>query len=272
MLAIIFPAINPIAIQIGPVNVHWYGIAYVTGIMLGWLYANKITKNKNLWQNQKIVITKKHLNDFVTYAVIGIIIGGRLGYTIFYNPEFYVQNPAKIFAIWEGGMSFHGGTTGIIIAMIIFAKKNNISPFSLFDVIAAASCFGLALVRTANFINAELWGKVTNMPWGVIFPNTDSQPRHPSQLYEATLEGVVLFVVLNVLIFKHKKLRQPGFIGGTWLCGYAVARIISEMFREPDQQIGYLIADFVTMGMVLSIPMIIVGTWGIITAKNRTPK
>jgi len=269
--ALSFPAIDPVLIQIGPFAVHWYGIAYVVGILLGWMFAKKVVSTPDLWPASGSPIKPIHLDDFLTWAVVGIIAGGRLGYVLFYNLGYYLANPLEIPAVWDGGMSFHGGAIGSIVAMVLFARSRGFSAFSLLDVIAAASCFGIFFVRIANFINSELWGRPSDVPWAMVFPNGGPLPRHPSQLYEAGLEGLVLFCVLAVLIFGFRKLRTPGFIGGTWVVGYGLSRIIVEFFRQPDAHIGYLAGGWLTMGMVLSLPMLAIGIWGMVSSNNRTP-
>ncbi len=270
-LALPFPAIDPVLIEIGPLAVHWYGIAYVTGILLGWWFAKRVVSNAKLWPPTGSPISTDELDDFLTWAVIGIIAGGRLGYVLFYNPAFYASNPLQTFAIWDGGMSFHGGALGTIIAMVLFARSRQFSAFSLLDVVAAASCFGLFFGRIANFINSELWGRPTDVPWAFIFPTGGPDPRHPSQLYEAGLEGLALFCVLIVLIYAMGKLKTPGFVGGAWVFGYGISRITVEFFREPDAHLGYLANGWLTMGIALSIPMLAIGLWGMVNAASRTP-
>lgn len=270
-LALTFPSIDPVIIQIGPLAVHWYGLAYVTGILLGWWYAKKLVSTSKLWAPSGAPIQPYHLDDFLTWAVVGIIAGGRLGYVLFYNLSYYLANPLKIAAVWDGGMSFHGGAIGSIVAMVLFARSRKFSAFSLLDVVAVASCFGLLFGRIANFINSELWGRTSDVSWAFIFPNGGPLPRHPSQLYEAGLEGLALVIILSLLIYKFGKLKTPGFIGGAWVFGYGVSRIIVEFFREPDAHIGYLAGGWLTMGMILSVPMLAIGTWGMMTAKNRKP-
>lgn len=269
--ALSFPAIDPVLIQIGPISVHWYGLAYVVGILLGWMFAKRVVNNAALWPASGSPIKSIDLDDFLTWAVVGIVAGGRLGYVLFYNPGYYLSHPLEIPAIWDGGMSFHGGAMGSIVAMVLFARSRGFSPFSMLDVIAAASCFGIFFVRIANFINSELWGRTSDVPWAMVFPNGGPLPRHPSQLYEAGLEGLVLFCILAILIYKFGKLTTPGFIGGAWLAGYSVSRIIVEFFRQPDAHIGYLAGGWLTMGMILSLPMLAIGFWAMATSKNRTP-
>ena len=269
--AITFPAIDPVALQVGPLAVHWYGLGYVVSILLGWWFAKRLVRDDRLWGENGSPIRAEQIDDFLIWAVAGIILGGRLGYVLFYNLPYFLANPLEIPAVWDGGMSFHGGTIGTILAMVLFARSRGFSAFSLLDVIAASSCFGLFIVRICNFINSELWGRTTDMPWGVIFPNGGPDPRHPSQLYESFLEGFVLFVVLCVLIYGARKLRWPGYVGGAWVFGYGVARIIVEFFRQPDAHLGYLAGGWLTMGMVLSLPMLAIGAWGIWTSRQRQP-
>lgn len=266
-----FPNIDPIAITIGPFEVHWYGLAYLAGILFGWAFARHLAGKAELWGVHASPIRKTDLDDFLTWAVVGIIVGGRLGYVLFYNPSFYLENWLAIPAVWDGGMSFHGGAAGAIAAMVLFASSRGFSPYSLLDIVAASSCFGLFFGRVANFINAELWGRQTDVAWAFVFPGAGQEPRHPSQLYEAGLEGFALFCVLCVFIFVFKKLRHPGFVGGAWVFGYGAARIFVEFFRVPDPQLGYLAFGWLTMGMILSLPMLAVGSWAMISAHKRSP-
>lgn len=269
--AIAFPEINPVALQIGPLAVHWYGLAYVVSILLGWWFAKKLVRTERIWPATGSPISPVDIDDFLTWAVVGIIAGGRLGYVLFYNLSYYVANPLAIPAVWDGGMSFHGGALGTIVAMVLFARSRGFNPFSLLDVIATVSCIGLGLGRIANFINSELWGRTTDVAWGVVFPNGGPDPRHPSQLYESLLEGFLLFAILNILIWRFLKLKNPGFIGGAWVFGYGMARILVEFYRQPDAHLGYLVGGWLTMGMVLSLPMLAIGVWGMMTSRNRTP-
>ena len=257
--ALPFPNIDPVMFSIGPLAIHWYGLAYVAGILLGWRYTRAIASRDRLWHNNTPAMSATDMDDFLLWAAAGIVLGGRIGYILFYDFAEFADNPFRIFEIWNGGMSFHGGLLGTIIAMIIFAKRRSITVFSLFDVVAAAAPIGLLLGRVANFINAELWGRVSDAPWAVVFPNGGPEPRHPSQLYEAALEGPLLFFVLLLLIFRYRRLARPGYVGGAFLAGYAASRILVEFFREPDEHIGYLLGDWLTMGMVLSVPMLLVG-------------
>lgn len=260
-----FPNIDPVLLEIGPffgfgpLKVHWYGVGYVVGILFGWWYARRLLNNARLWRDGKAPFNALLTDDLLVYAALGIILGGRLGYVLFYNLPKYLANPIEIFYLQDGGMSFHGGFLGTTLAMILFARSRGISVLSLFDVVAAGVPVALGLVRCTNFINSELWGRTTTVAWGVIFPNGGPEPRHPSQLYEAALEGLVLFILLRVLTHSFLKLHRPGFVGGAFIAGYGCARIFVEFFREPDQQLGYLFGGWLTMGMVLSIPLVLAG-------------
>ena len=262
-----FPDIDPVAFSIGPVSIKWYGISYVVSILLGWFYARQIVKSQHLWRNDTPAMTLTDLDDFVFWAAIGIVVGGRLGYILFYNSAAILADPISALQIWNGGMSFHGGITGTTVAMILFAKKRGISVWSLFDVVATVCVTGLFLVRIANFINGELWGKITNLPWGVVFPGEEPFARHPSQLYEAGLEGLVTGLILAFLVFYRGGLKTPGFVAGAFVSLYALARISVEFVREPDEQLGYLFGGWLTMGMILSIPMLLLGLWAMWRAR-----
>ena len=240
--------LNPVAFEIFFIKIHWYSLAYIFGVICGWIYIKKVLIKKN--------IHKIYLDDLITYLIIGIIIGGRLGYVLIYNLKFYAKNPLEIFMLWHGGMSFHGGLIGIIIATVIFCKKNNLEKYIFFDYIAVASPIGIFFGRIANFINSELVGKPTDLIWGVIFPSVDNIPRHPSQLYEAALEGIFLFIIMNKIYFS--KDYKEGGCSFTFIIFYGIFRIFSEIFREPDEQIGYIFGSL-SMGMLLSIIMIFIG-------------
>ncbi|MFO1111429.1 MAG: prolipoprotein diacylglyceryl transferase [Bradyrhizobium sp.] len=268
LLAIAFPVFDPVAISLGPIAIRWYALAYIGGIVLGWIYARALIRNERLWGGPA-PITLVQMDDFILWVTVGIIVGGRSGYVLFYNLPFFLQHPAAIFKLWEGGMSFHGGFLGCVVAVMWFARRNGIPILSLGDVVTAVGPIGLFLGRLANFINSELWGRVADpsLPWGVIFPNGGPAPRHPSQLYEAFLEGIVLFTVLAVMI-RMGALKRPGLILGSFIAIYALARITGEMFREPDPQLGFLWGGL-TMGMLLSVPMIVAGIILIVLAWRR---
>lgn len=267
VLAIPFPVIDPVLIQIGPVAVHWYGLAYVAGIVFGWWYARRLVASEHPWRGPS-PITPADIDDFLIWAVIGIIIGGRLGFVFFYDFAAFAQNPLRIAMIWTGGMSFHGGLLGTIAAMILFARSRGFSPFSLFDVIAASVGVGIFFGRIANFINQELWGRPTDLAWGVVFPIAGPEPRHPSQLYEAVLEGLILFLLLRLLTHRWQMLARPGFVAGAFIAWYAFARILVEFVRTPDPQLGFLAGGWLTMGMLLSLPMLAIGLWAMARART----
>ena len=255
---------NPILFDLGVIEIRWYSIAYIFGILIGWWLAKKIIKTKIASNN--IVFDIKKFDDLISYIIIAIILGGRLGYIFFYNFNYYLNNPLDIFKIWEGGMSFHGALIGIIIATYIFARKLNLNPFFFLDVISCVAPIGLFFGRVANFFNSELYGHETNLPWSVIFPLIDNVPRHPSQIYEALLEGVFLFVVLMPIIFSKK--IKTGICSGLFLILYGSVRIIAEQFRVPDIQVGYLY-DLFSMGSILSFAMIIFGLLIIVKIKTN---
>ncbi len=256
------PDIDPIAISIGPLAVHWYGLMYVVGFLAGWwIGAYRAGRPDSGW-------TKEEVSDLLVYAAVGVIVGGRLGYALFYNLPDYLANPLAIFQIWKGGMSFHGGFLGVIIAMWVFALRTRRHWFTVTDFIAPLVAIGLGAGRLGNFINQELWGRVTDVPWGMVFRNAGEQPRHPSQLYEFMLEGVVLFLILW---FYSAKPRPMAAVSGLFLLGYGTFRFLVEFVREPDAQIGFLAFGWVTMGQVLSFPMILFGVGIMIWAYRRQP-
>lgn len=261
---ITFPNIDPVAFELGPLVVRWYALAYMVGLIGGWQYAVYLAKkNANL-------ISTTQLDDFILWATLGIIVGGRVGYVLFYQFGYYLEHPAAILQVWRGGMSFHGGTIGLALAIIIYAKRvMKTSPLILGDFICTVVPIGLFFGRIANFVNAELYGRETTMPWGVIFPDGGPHPRHPSQIYEAILEGLIPFLFFNWLVRKHGALRHPGLMTGVWFLCYAVARFIVEFFRQPDAQLGF-VYSFMSMGQLLSLPMMVVGLTLIIYAKRTT--
>ena len=240
---------DPVAIEIFSLEIRWYSLAYIVGILFGWFVAKKIfIKNENI---------NKKFDDYITYLIIGIILGGRIGYILFYNLEYYLNNLGDIFKIWEGGMSFHGGLIGIIISSIIFGKRNNQSPFLYMDIVALVAPIGIFFGRLSNFINSELYGKVTDLPWSVIFIQIDNLPRHPTQIYEAVLEGIILFFIL--MNFKNKNfLLNPGLISSLFLIFYSIFRFSIEFLRVPDAQLGYLLFNL-TMGQILSVILMLTG-------------
>ena len=259
---------DPVLIDLGIFQIRWYSIAYILGILIGWMYANKIIKlTSNNKYNFKQVTTTQ-FDDLIVYLVIGIILGGRLGYVIFYNLEYYTQNLLEIFKLWQGGMSFHGGLIGIIISTILFSKKSNTNFFKFADIISCVAPIGILLGRMANFINGELYGKITTLPWGVIFPYAGYLPRHPSQIYESILEGIFLFLIINYLALKKELLFKTGFVSAYFLIFYSILRIFSEIFREPDIHLG-LIFNYFSMGTLLSLLTIIIGLFIVFFLKKN---
>ena len=273
LLVIVLPVFNSIAIAIGPIAIRWYALAYIGGIVLGWIYARSLVKNDGLWGGVA-PITLPQLDDFILWVTLGIILGGRTGYVLFYNFPFFIEHPLEIVELWKGGMSFHGGFLGCVAAVILFCRAHDIPILSLGDITTAVGPIGLFLGRIANFINGELWGRQADpsLPWAMVFPNDALQlPRHPSQLYEAGLEGIVLFTILAVMI-RMGALKRPGLILGSFIMLYGLARIAGEHFREPDPQLGFLWGGL-TMGMLLSVPMLVAGAILIVLAwRRKAPK
>ena len=259
---------DPVLIDFGLFQIRWYSIAYILGIVLGWVYAIKVIIKRKKNTNNFEIIKKSDFDDLIIYLVLGIVLGGRLGYVIFYNLEYYIQNLSEIFMVWQGGMSFHGGLLGIVLSILLFSKNKNTSFFKYSDVIACVSPIGLFFGRIANFINGELYGKYSNLPWSVIFPNIDNLPRHPSQIYEAILEGVVLFLIINFFAFKNILFLRKGLISCLFLIIYSILRIIGEIFRSPDEQIGYIF-NFLSMGSLLSLLTLVAGILVFIKLKNH---
>jgi phosphatidylglycerol:prolipoprotein diacylglycerol transferase len=251
-----FPNFDPILVSFGPVAVRWYALAYIAGILIGWVYVRAIVRTPRVWGGAAPLTTADY-DDFILWVTIGIIAGGRIGYVFFYNPAYFAAHPFDSLYLWKGGMSFHGGFLGCVLAVIAFARHRGLPTLSLGDLTCAAAPIGLFFGRLTNFINGELWGRPTDMPWAMVFPAGGPQPRHPSQLYEAFLEGVVLFALLAALV-RAGALRRPGLITGSFALAYGIARSISELFRQPDVQLGFLWGGL-TMGMLLSIPLMIAG-------------
>src|SRR5271157_4364462 len=263
---LLFPQFDPVIVQIGPFGIRWYALAYIAGIVLGWRLL------RHLVRRTPAVATPVQADDFVTWATLGIVLGGRVGYVLFYQPGVYLAHPGMILAVWEGCMSFHGGVLGVTTAILWFCCRNAIPLLGFADRVAVCVPIGLGLGRIANFVNGELWGRPAPdwLPWAMIFPRAGMQPRHPSQLYQALLEGVLLFVLMFVLSRRESVRARFGTLAGVFLCGYAVARIIGECFREPDAFLGFL-AFGTTMGQILSIPMLLAGVWLIVRAHPVQP-
>jgi len=259
--------LQPVALAIGPFEIRWYALAYLGGVLFGAAYAMTLLGRHGLWKDNRPPFPAPAIWDFAFWAVVGIVIGGRIGYVLFYNLGYYLENPGGIIALWDGGMSFHGGLVGIMLAMAGFTRFHKGNILSGFDLLGAIATIGLFLGRLANFVNAELWGAPTDLPWGIIFPNdAEGLPRHPTQLYEALLEGLLLFVLINFIARSTRALKRPGLIAGIFGIGYAVSRIFVEFFRLPDIQVGYLYGGWLTMGMVLSVPILIAGVGLVIYA------
>lgn len=261
-MALQFPAIDPVALAVGPLQIRWYALAYLSGFLLGWWYALRLAARDGK-------ISKDHIDDFLVWAVVGVIAGGRIGYVLFYNFSSYLGDPMEILRIWHGGMSFHGGALGVIAALLLFSWRKKLPLLHLSDIVCAVVPVGLFFGRIANFINGELWGRVTEAPWAFVFPYAGSQPRHPSQLYEAGLEGLVLGLILFVLARQSAIRNRPGVLTAVFLGGYGVFRFIIEFFREPDAQIGFL-SGGITMGQVLCLPMMVVAALLFIQARKKT--
>ena len=289
---IIFPDISPnlFSFNIGgfELAIRWYALAYIIGILLGWQFALLAIRRVYLWPKNRPPLESAQVENLLTWVIVGVILGGRLGYVIFYKPIYYLANPGQILMLWNGGMAFHGGLVGVIIAAFLFYRRNNVTYASGADLLALCTPVGLLLGRLANFINAELWGRATNLPWGVAFPGEAAQAcgqvtglcaRHPSQLYEAFLEGLVLLLLLTYISFRRKALTRPGLVTGTFFAGYGIARFIVEFARQPDlhfqsadNPLGYwlYIENFgITMGQILSLPMIFIGLALVIRAIHR---
>jgi phosphatidylglycerol:prolipoprotein diacylglycerol transferase len=265
-LVIPYPEIDPVLIAVGPFAIRWYALAYVAALVFAWWLARRIVVQP------PAVMQPAQVDDFLFYAALGVILGGRLGYVLFYKPGFYLAHPDQIVAIWKGGMSFHGGLLGVAAAVIWYARRHKIDLLSFADVMAIVSPVGLMLGRLANFINGELWGRPSDVSWAMVFPGDPAHlPRHPSQLYQAVLEGALLFVLILVLWKVFGMRRRPGLLFGAMCAGYGLARIAGEFWREPDAHLGYLFGGWLTMGMVLSLPLICVGAWMIVRALRRPP-
>ncbi len=258
-MALTYPNLNPVAIKLGPIAIRWYGLAYITGLVLGWRYTVWLAGQKR-FNSPDSRPKATDLDDFLFWAMAGVLLGGRLGIVLFYRPSDYFADPISIFKVWEGGMSFHGGILGVTTATILFARKRAIPLFQLSDLIACAAPIGLFFGRLANFVNGELWGRVTDSPLGMVFPNPEagSLPRHPSQLYEAASEGLILFLLLALLAQQPAIRRRDGLLTGLFLLGYSIARSTCELFREPDSYLGFIVGG-ISMGQILSFPMLLAG-------------
>lgn len=263
-LVLPFPAINPVIVQWGPLAIRWYAIAYIAGLVLGWWLIRRIVANAKYWGGTPRPSVES-IDDLLVYCAIGVIVGGRLGDVLIYDPQYYLSHPVDILKIWEGGMAFHGGLIGALIGILMFARRHKTPPLTVLDLCALAAPIGIFFGRIANFIRPELWGRPTDVPWAVVFPGTDGLPRHPSQIYEALLEGLLAFVILYALA-RAGALKRPGVLTGVFAIVYGAARTFCEFFREPDPRLEDL-GRGLTMGMVLSFPLIVAGfgllAWGL---------
>ncbi|MSO64815.1 MAG: prolipoprotein diacylglyceryl transferase [Alphaproteobacteria bacterium] len=262
--AIPFPAIDPTLIAVGPFAIRWYALAYIAALLIGWRFV--------LWRTRRpgAPLSTKDADDFLVWATFAVVLGGRLGYVLFYKAGYYLANPEEILFVWQGGMSFHGGLLGMILALIVFSQRRRIDVLAFADLIAVITPVGLFFGRLANFINGELFGRVSDVPWAMVFPHGGPLPRHPSQVYEALLEGAILFAIVAFLFFGTRSRATPGVVTGTFVAGYGVARFIGEFFRQPDAHLGFLAAG-ATMGQWLSLPVLAVGTGLILWARRRAP-
>ena len=266
-----FPHFDPVLIHLGPLAIRWYALAYIAGILLGWRYGVLLVRNERIWPPISPPITTAQIDDLILWLTLGVIVGGRLGFVLFYGQGEYLAHPLRIFMVWQGGMSFHGGMLGVIIAIVAFARANHIGMLRLGDLVAPCVPFGLFFGRIANFINGELWGRPTTLPWGIIFPNApDALPRHPSQLYEAGLEGLLLFVILRIATHRLKWLPKEGATTGLFLLCYGLIRIALENVRQPDAGLDHFPLGL-TMGIILSTPMVLVGGWLIWRSRRVAP-
>ncbi len=255
--------LDPVAFQIGPLALRWYSLSYIVGILAAWWLLARMVRRPDA------PMEAKQVDDLISWATLGVILGGRLGYVIFYNPGQYLEAPLDALKLWEGGMSFHGGLIGVIVAMLLYARSQGLPALRVLDYVATVTPIGLFLGRMANFVNGELWGRPTDGSWGIIFPDAGPEPRHPSQLYEAALEGLLLLAILSVLFWFTDARKRPGLLGGVFLTGYGLSRFMIEFFREPDHQLGVL-SFGLTMGQTLSLPLIGVGLY-LLGTLNRRP-
>jgi len=259
--------LDPVALQIGPLALRWYSLAYLVGIVLGWWYLLKLLAQPGA------PMARRHADDLVFYATLGVILGGRLGYVLFYKPLEYFHNPIEIIRLWDGGMSFHGGVIGVSLGLCYMAWRHKLDWLRVHDYVACCAPFGLFLGRLANFVNAELWGAPTALPWGIVFPNAGGMPRHPSQLYEAALEGILLFLVLWYMFWKTRARYQPGRLVGAFILVYGVSRFLVEFVREPDAHLSHFAeVTHLHMGQWLSLPMIFGGLFLVLTASKRAAR
>ncbi len=269
LFAIPYPNIDPVALSLGPISIKWYGLAYMAGLLGGWVYAQRLVDTTLLWARNAPPFARDRVDDLLLYITLAVVLGGRLGQVLLYDPGYYFANPAEIVKIWKGGMSFHGALIGSGLAILLFAHRYNVSARTVMDISCAAVPFGLVFGRVANFINSEHWGRVTDAAVGMVFPNGGPEPRHPSQLYEAALEGVVMIFIIRYLTHHALALKRPGLVTGVWLAWYAIARFICEFYREPEP-IHALNIEPLTAGQFYCLPMFLLGLYFIMTARGES--
>jgi phosphatidylglycerol---prolipoprotein diacylglyceryl transferase len=267
LLALPYPLINPVLVEIGPLAIRWYALAYIAGLIIGWALIRRALRNDALWGSAARPSVDS-VDDLLVYCALGVIIGGRLGNVLFYDPGYYFVHPIEILKLWEGGMAFHGGLIGALVGILLFSLRYRAPFLTTLDLVSLAAPVGIFLGRIANFIRPELWGRPTDVPWAVVFPGSDGLPRHPSQIYEAVLEGLVVFIILQA-VARLGALKRPGLLSGLFGVSYGVARIVCEFFRDPDPRLEDL-GNGLTMGMVLSAPLVIIGTCLIIWAARKS--
>ena len=265
-----FPNIDPVIFAIGPFAVRWYALAYIAGLLFAQWYMKRLVRNPALWAGTRPAMTPQQIDEFFIWSLLGVVLGGRLGFVLFYNPMHYLAHPGDILRVWDGGMSFHGGFLGVVVACLFFGRRIGTSLDRMLDLGAASVPVGLGLGRLANFINGELYGRTTDVPWAFVFPADPLQvPRHPSQLYEAALEGFLLFIAVRIATHRFMALAHPGRASGIFALGYGLSRILVEFAREPDAQLAYF-AGFLTMGMILSLPLCAIGVWLLVRSRRDT--
>ena len=270
-LTLPYPNIDPIAFSLGPVSIKWYGLAYSAGLIIAWLTIRRLLQTPWLWPHERAPFRADVADNLVLYVIIGTVLGGRLGQVLLYDLNFYASNPAEILRIWKGGMSFHGAVVGAGLAIVMFARQSGVSALTAMDLCCAGMPLGLIIGRLANFVNSEHWGRPSDVPWAMVFPNGGPLPRHPSQLYEAALEGVVMYIIIRLATHWYGGLKRPGLVAGMWLVWYAIARMISEMFRQPELGHWLNIGPF-TAGQVYCIPMLLLGVALMVVANSNAQK
>jgi phosphatidylglycerol:prolipoprotein diacylglycerol transferase len=267
LAALTYPQVDPTAIAIGPIDIKWYGLAYMAGLLLGWLYVRRLLATPRLWRDDQAPLSVERADDLLLFVTFAVIVGGRLGQVLLYEPSYYFSHPSEIIKTWHGGMSFHGALIVSGAVILYFAHRFKVSARTIMDICCAAAPFGIFFGRIANFINSEHWGRVTDAAIGMVFPNGGPEPRHPSQLYEAALEGLVMAIIMRIMTHRVLGLKRPGLVTGVWLIWYAIARSICEFFREPEAVNFFNIGPF-TAGQMYSLPMLFLGIYFVFTARR----